>query len=247
MGASSSPPPEKHFINFSPFLHLTTARFLLFTSLLFSPRMIESIKDPKNSNNNNPFRSSRLVYRAIDSPQDDEIFHELYRDPSTYRHSYRGLEVPPSRKRSAFIREYHQKATLGVLICVDDGDEKDAATTTTTPIGALSLDKPGGTGNAHHRKAELTICIALAYQNKGYGTEAIQWSLDWAFDKANLHRVEFDVLSYNYGAIKLYKKLGVKVESLERESIWHDNAWHGVIGMGIYSLLQHGPLLANMF
>ena len=76
-----------------------------------------------------------------------------------------------------------------------------------------------------HRHTELGIDILEAYQGKGYGTEAIQWALDWAFDVADLHRVGIRSFEWNYGARRLYERMGFKHEGVGRESLFHNGRY----------------------
>ena len=206
--------------------------------LTFSIRTRVSNMNFTKNNNPNPFRSSRLLYRAIESPQDDEIFHDLHKNPEIYKDADPNLPVPPCRRRTTFLRQYYQRAILGVLICVvnEGSDARE------TPVGTVSLSNTAGASMTYHRTADLIISIAPAYQNKGYGTEAMRWTLHWAFGKANLHRVTLKVTSYNKRAIEFYKRVGFRVESKEKESIWHDNEWHDMLGMGdmmFYNPIEH--------
>ena len=76
-----------------------------------------------------------------------------------------------------------------------------------------------------HRTAEIGIDIAEPYQGQGYGTEAIRWAIEWAFREANLHRLEIQALGWNDGALKLYQRLGFKLEGIQRERFWRDGRW----------------------
>src|ERR1700681_1275574 len=59
--------------------------------------------------------------------------------------------------------------------------------------------------NPTHRKAELQIRIGEAdARGRGYGREAVELLLDFAFNDLNLHRVELTVLDGNEAAIKTY-------------------------------------------
>lgn len=69
----------------------------------------------------------------------------------------------------------------------------------------------------HHRFTEIGIDIAKPYQGKGYGSEAIEWILEWAFMAAGLHRVAIRCFAYNDGARRLCIRLGFKEESVVRE------------------------------
>ncbi|KAE8412887.1 acyl-CoA N-acyltransferase [Aspergillus pseudocaelatus] len=101
-----------------------------------------------------------------------------------------------------------------------------------TPIGIIALkkDEPG---HDHHRKSSISIDIAKPYQNHGYGSEAIEWVVDWGFRKAGLHRIAVESFSYNPGATRLYERLGFQFEGRQREAIWYDGGWHDMLIFGM--------------
>jgi RimJ/RimL family protein N-acetyltransferase len=70
-------------------------------------------------------------------------------------------------------------------------------------------------------------------QGKGYGSEAISWALQWAFDSAGMHRVSVKAFEYNTGARRLYEKLGLVHEGTIREMFWHDGRWWADFEYGI--------------
>lgn len=85
----------------------------------------------------------------------------------------------------------------------------------------------------HHRNASMGITLAQPFQGKGYGTEAINWMLDWAFGHMGLHTVSLTAASYNQRGIGLYKKLGFRVEGRRKETIYFDRGWHDEIDFGM--------------
>ncbi|MFD0590938.1 GNAT family N-acetyltransferase [Paenibacillus sp. GCM10027627] len=70
-------------------------------------------------------------------------------------------------------------------------------------------------------------------RNKGYGTEALNLILRYAFHELNLHRVGLDVIEYNAKGIRAYEKAGFQVEGRIRESVWRDGKRVDRIVMGI--------------
>ncbi|EGP84325.1 uncharacterized protein MYCGRDRAFT_95640 [Zymoseptoria tritici IPO323] len=79
---------------------------------------------------------------------------------------------------------------------------------------------------------------------KEYGTESIQWLLNWAFRWGKLRKVGLMVCDYNVGGTKLYEKLGFKLEGRLRGEmrydgeggmIWSTERWreNGRIAMGM--------------
>ena len=83
------------------------------------------------------------------------------------------------------------------------------------------------------------VSIAIGDQEnraKGYGREAMQLGLKFAFHELNLHRVCLTVFSYNQAAIKLYQSLGFTREGTYREHLHRDGQRHDMI---LYGLLHH--------
>jgi RimJ/RimL family protein N-acetyltransferase len=69
--------------------------------------------------------------------------------------------------------------------------------------------------------------------DRGYGTEALQLAMRFAFDELNLHRVSLNVFSYNRRAMALYEKLGFRQEGLQREVVQRDGRRHDLVWYGL--------------
>ena len=168
----------------------------------------------------NPFRSKRLLYRSVDPETDESFFRELQADPLAQRNSNPCIQKPPSKKSALEYMKGVEDSVLGVIICLP-GSKTDSAT---VPIGTIHLSqlRPD---MAHHRFTWVGLNILKPYQSQGYGTEAIQWVLEWAFNSGGMHRVGIRVAEYNSDAKRLYKKLGFKQEGVTRETFWRDGKW----------------------
>jgi len=86
-----------------------------------------------------------------------------------------------------------------------------------------------------HMSARLGL---LVFQPKdreqGYGTEMVQWGLDWAFSKCGLHRVYLSVWFENAASRILYSRLGFLQEGMRREAYRDaDGTFHDMVGMAI--------------
>lgn len=85
--------------------------------------------------------------------------------------------------------------------------------------------------------ANLGIGIGSKGQRgKGYGREAMELLLEFAFNEINLHRVQLNVFSYNERAIMLYEKVGFQREGCYREFVHKDGQY---FDMYLYSILSH--------
>ncbi|WP_181350528.1 GNAT family N-acetyltransferase [Thalassobacillus sp. CUG 92003] len=89
----------------------------------------------------------------------------------------------------------------------------------------------------NQRNGWVSIAIGDdAMQGKGYGTEAMELLMGFAFDELNLHRLQLTVFEYNTPAIAMYERLGFTYEGAQREFILRDGHAYD---MYIYGLLQH--------
>ncbi len=71
------------------------------------------------------------------------------------------------------------------------------------------------------------------YWGKGYGTEAMNLLLDFAFSSLNLRRVSLNVFEYNPRAYKCYLKTGFREEGRMRQWMQRAGARYDLIHMGI--------------
>jgi RimJ/RimL family protein N-acetyltransferase len=87
-----------------------------------------------------------------------------------------------------------------------------------------------------HRVCGIGIAIGERDQwGKGYGFEAAQLTLDFAFRELNLHRVTATVFNYNRRSIALVEKLGFQREGAFREYLERDGERHDML---LYGLLR---------
>ena len=195
------------------------------------------------------WRSERLLYRGFDIPGDDEFLLSVLTEPEIFINGSNVLPRPPSAADIVEARKgMLESSLLYAVICKipepmslsaddhesrGDGNEKPSRKHTATPVGFINLRKSPSPRLAHHRSTHMGIFIAKEWHGNGYGPEAINWILHWAFRMAGLHRVGLEVYEYNTKAQKLYEALGFIVEGRERESCWYDGKWWDIITMGI--------------
>jgi RimJ/RimL family protein N-acetyltransferase len=196
----------------------------------------------------NAWRSDNLVYRSIEENDEDFAFIKTLRsDPVNLGFSTKGMLRPPTAKATKEYMGYFPKDILAVMICLpprplqteeqtepdNTKNEQTRALPKATPIGFLALFDPVTEAAGIHRNALLCISLAEHYRGNGYGTEAINFALDFAFRCANLHRVALEVFSYNASALRVYEKVGFVVEGRKREDHFFDGVYHDTLTMGI--------------
>ncbi len=84
------------------------------------------------------------------------------------------------------------------------------------------------------RTTDLTILVPdAADQGKGYGTEAVNLLLDYAFGYLNYNRVAIGVVGFNTKALAFYKKIGFKQEGIQEQGYYYHYRYSDFIMMRI--------------
>ena len=171
-----------------------------------------------------PLRGSRVRLTAL--TQDDLPTVTEWHQNAEF---LRLLDAPPAYPKTetslAQWLDDTDKATDAFLFAIRSLDSD-------TPIGYVELDGILWI----HRVSGVSIAIGEAqHWGKGYGYEAMQLVLRFAFDELNLHRVQLTVFSYNERAIALYEKLGFQREGVYREHLQRDGKRYD---MYLYGLLR---------
>lgn len=114
-------------------------------------------------------------------------------DPINFALSDNSIFRPQTKKLSDNITTLiSTNCLLGVMICLlakltkqTNGDssnkeeEESKSEPKPTPIGFVTLSR-SSPNVIQHRRTVIEITLAKPYQGKGYGTEAVNWALDWA-------------------------------------------------------------------
>ncbi|KAK9426656.1 putative GNAT family acetyltransferase [Seiridium unicorne] len=182
-----------------------------------------------------PFNSKRLLYRAVeDNSEDEELIYQIQRDAEAQSGSSFGLLLPESKRSSNKFKEHLlERVLMSAIVCLPpDSAGQSAEPANPTPVGIIVLNAQRK-GTEHHRHSYISIDILKPYRGKGYGAEAIEWSLGFGFQMAGLHRVGIETFTFNTGAMRLYEKLGFVLEGRKREEIWFDGEWHDYVTYGI--------------
>jgi len=170
----------------------------------------------------NLLRGSRVRLAAL-TPDDLPVIARWYEDAEFMRLYDARAAVPKTKAElDQWLEDLHKsKEIVGFAIRPVDRDDL---------IGTLELDDilwP-------HGVCGLAIAIGdRANWGKGYGYEAAQLALAFAFDELNMHRVQVTVFTYNERSLALFEKLGFQREGVYREFLRRDGQRYDMILYGI--------------
>lgn len=100
-----------------------------------------------------------------------------------------------------------------------------------TPVGLIDLFD----FNPQHLRAGVGILILPQFQNKGYGSEALQLLINYSFNNLNLNQLYANILTNNKASIKLFEKLGFVKVGIKKDWIFSNNTFKDEI---LYQLIQ---------
>jgi diamine N-acetyltransferase len=165
------------------------------------------------------FLSGEKVYLRSVEPEDVAWLHSWANDPET-----RGLTGETRPSSYAATLEFYQKV---------QGDESRVwlavvARDTQQVIGETGLLRMFPAW----RTTDWSLIIGeKAVRGKGYGTEAAQLMLNYAFGHLNFHRVSIGVVGFNTQALRFYEQLGFQREGIQRDGYYYDHQYHDFVMM----------------
>ncbi|CAG9942867.1 unnamed protein product [Clonostachys rosea f. rosea IK726] len=190
----------------------------------------------------NAFSSERLYYIKADEGDENlrEFLPRVEDDPTTQALVSTHLLRPKGKADIDETMKGLSASLLGVSICLKPREEAkqndDQTKETQSPDGKITRPNIIGfvvlgwggipASQVVNRRASIGISLSSEYHNKGYGREAFNWMLDWAFRYAGLHTVFLNVFPYNEKAVRLYKSLGFVQEGRLRETRYFNRKWH---------------------
>ncbi|MFC5604404.1 GNAT family N-acetyltransferase [Sporosarcina koreensis] len=167
------------------------------------------------------FCGERIRLRKM-AMEDVPIYHEWRNDIEVMQYTSPSLDVYTYTDTENFVKNITGSHNSKGYIIEEISTGK--------PIGVTSLINI----DYRNRNAECIIDIGEKnYWSKGFGREAFQLLLEFAFKELNLHKVFLRVFSYNERAIRLYQKLGFNEEGNLKEQLYRNGSWHGVVFMGL--------------
>ena len=165
----------------------------------------------------------RLVRLRALEPEDEPLLYEWFNDPEiTSTGGGHGYPISHAREREWIeeaSRPGYEYCHFGIVAL--DNDQL---------IGTVSLRQT----SPENRSADLGLSIGdKARWNQGYATDAMRVACRFGFEQMNLHRIELGTYAEHATAIRVYEKVGFKIEVRERESAYFGGRYRDGLLMGL--------------
>jgi spore coat polysaccharide biosynthesis protein SpsF len=162
----------------------------------------------------------RVLLRPLDERDTDDVLR-WRAEPGTLERLFG--EVPPTRdEHQAWLARMRAQGDRQEFVIVDRDADRAVGT-----IGLSHIDR-------RYRRAEYGVLIGEpAARGRGIAREASRLLLDHAFGSLGLHRVYLHVFPDNEPALRLYRRLGFRLEGRLRDHVWKGGRFRDVVVMGL--------------
>ena len=159
------------------------------------------------------YEGERIYFRPIELA-DEAQFRQWINDPRVWRGLMHRPPMNACQERE-FIESQGASTTNYVFGIVMRAGHR--------LIGSAGLSRI----HQANRSAMFGIMIGdVAYQNRGFGTEAVQLALRYGFEELNLNRIALSVFSNNPCAIRCYQRAGFVHEGCLRQAMYRNGQYH---------------------
>lgn len=169
------------------------------------------------------YLEGNLVVLRITDPERDHAYYNAFMKDSLFM---RLLDSDPitywPKKMTKEWLEKHLDDFVQFSIFPKEAPER--------PIGFIALE------GINWINGDCWVGVGIGerdYWGKGYGTDAMNVILRFAFCQLNLHRVSLSVFDYNPRAMRSYEKAGFIREGVEPQFVERDGQRYDLVLMGI--------------
>lgn len=169
----------------------------------------------------NPFIIGEKIYFRSLEDGDEKIISTTENHPDSRSSLFYATPTGLQSIKDKWTKLQEDSKTIVLIICTINPDN---------PIGIVAFHRIDWVG----RMAIFYIAIAeTENQSKGYGSEATELIMDYAFNTLNLNRIQLHVAVENEKAIKVYKGKGFEIEGTLRQAMFRDGKYHDFYVMGL--------------
>ena len=159
--------------------------------------------------------TERLALRSLEASDADTV-HAYRADPEVAR--YQGWPFSSIDAVRAFLARQHGTDLFALNDWFQIGITLRGTDEVVGDFGLRARDND-------RRQVELGITLALPFQHRGFGSEALRALLEFLFSQPNTHRIYCSVDPRNRPCLRLLEKTGLRREAHMIESLWIKGEW----------------------
>jgi len=157
----------------------------------------------------NYFKGKNIILRALE-PSDLEWLFRLENDESLWHLS--DTNQPFSKY---ILEQYIQNAKLDIYEAKQMRLVIEAENSAVGLIDLFDFDP-------FHKRVGIGIILIKEYQNRGFGTEALQLIVSFCFEYLKIHSLFANIAFNNLPSLKLFQSLDFQITGTKKE--WHFNS-----------------------
>jgi len=192
------------------------------------------------------FLSGDTVTLRPTEREDLDAVREWMNDPAVWRPAMGAKPTNGDLADEFFETVLTTEDDVHVTVCVDEqsestenasGEERPASSADDEPVGHASLttSKYGPTATERARSVELAYYLDPDQHGQGYGSEAAELLVQYAFEDWNMRRVFARAGDFNDASQGLLESLGFQREGVRRQAAYYRGDYHDMV---LYGLLR---------
>lgn len=163
----------------------------------------------------------RVQLRRHD-PENYGLYADWYGDSEVW-HLTSWASMPLGRSAVRRLFEERELSTTDDSFAIHPAGEEE-------PVGVISLMNV----SEANQSAELSVIVgAPDDRSHGYGAEAIEMIVRYAFENLGLNRVGLSVFDFNGPAVSTYERLGFEHEGRLRRAVKREDGFHDALLMSV--------------
>ena len=170
--------------------------------------------------------TDRLILRKINDSDSESLYENIFNNFSYYKFYYNFpfKDLEEYKKLVEKYKEYYEKGNH-FRWCIVEKNTKEI-------IGLVQLH----TKDNINKNCKLAYILSYNHNKKGYMREAVNEVIHFAFNTLLYHRIEAEVVLENEKSISLVENIGMKKESIRRESYLLEDKYYD---QAVYTIIKN--------
>jgi RimJ/RimL family protein N-acetyltransferase len=170
-----------------------------------------------------PFIVGDQIYlRPLERADLNERYLGWLNDPEVTRYMESGIFPYTQTELERFYEQSSGSQKQVILAIVDKQTDQHVGNVKLGPLDWL------------HRRATFGILLGdKQVWGRGIGTEATLLMVEYGFYRLNLRRIDLGVYAEHQAAVRIYEKIGFKVEGRFRQDLFHEGEYKDRLWMGL--------------